>query len=114
MNFLIALMTIAAIAMVLTTVGLIILLIQEFNRQSSKPSPQLFKQQRTGINVRTAKPLGKVPARQSTQNQLFRLLRGDHQVASRLVDRERERNPQQSEQWLWEKVIRDLERDRRI
>jgi len=41
------------------------------------------------------------------------MLSGDRTAAERLVARERCLNPGQSEAWYWEKVISDLERDRR-
>lgn len=47
-----------------------------------------------------------------TQNQLFRLVQGDQELAVRLVDRVRRRNPDRPEQWCWEKAIWELERDR--
>lgn len=47
-----------------------------------------------------------------TQNDLYRLVHGDAKMIERLVKHSRSRYPDQSEQWVWEKVIRDLERDR--
>jgi hypothetical protein len=46
------------------------------------------------------------------QGKLLRLL-GNHQpTVDRLVDQARWKNPGESEQWYWEKVLYDLERDR--
>ncbi len=43
----------------------------------------------------------------------LRLLLGNHQpTVDRLVDQARWKNPGESEQWYWEKVLYDLERDR--
>lgn len=44
---------------------------------------------------------------------LSRLCAYDQQVASRLLSHAKKRNPGQSEQWYVDKVIYDLERDRR-
>lgn len=49
-----------------------------------------------------------------TERHLIRLSNGDRKGALRLVAKVREDNPGRSEQWCWEKVIYDLERDRRI
>ncbi len=48
----------------------------------------------------------------TTQNELYRLVRGDRGTVERLIKYGRARYPDRSEQWVWEKVIRDLERDR--
>lgn len=53
------------------------------------------------------------PVRRATQTRLRAMLNGDVQTMTRLLERARERNPGRSEQWIWEKVIFDLERDRR-
>jgi hypothetical protein len=46
------------------------------------------------------------------RRKLLRLL-GNHQpTVDRLVDQARWKNPGESEQWYWEKVLYDLERDR--
>jgi hypothetical protein len=38
---------------------------------------------------------------------------GNHQpTVDRLIDQARLRNPGEAEQWYWEKVLYDLERDR--
>ncbi len=44
--------------------------------------------------------------------QLVRLLHSQSDVANRLVDYQRLRNPYKSEEWILEKVVLDLERDR--
>ena len=41
------------------------------------------------------------------------LLNGDTATAQRLFETARLRNPRESDQWCWEKVLWDLERDRR-
>jgi hypothetical protein len=46
-------------------------------------------------------------------NQLLRLLRGDRKAANRLLEHVREMHPGRSERWYYEKVIYDLQRDRR-
>lgn len=47
-----------------------------------------------------------------TRQKLLKLL-GNHQpTVDRLVEQARWKNPGESEQWYWEKVLYDLERDR--
>jgi peptide/nickel transport system ATP-binding protein len=46
------------------------------------------------------------------QYQLFGMVQGDWQVAKRLLNQVKSNNPGHSEDWYWQKVIRDLERDR--
>lgn len=46
------------------------------------------------------------------QPKLISLLNGDRKTAERLLQAARLRHPEQSEQWLFEKVIHDLQRDR--
>jgi hypothetical protein len=49
-----------------------------------------------------------------TQKKLLTLLNGDATTAQRLLKQVRITHPGRSEQWCWEKVIYDLERDRRV
>ncbi len=49
-----------------------------------------------------------------TKKQLIRLNGGNRAVALRLVEQLRQRYPERSEQWYWEKAIFDIERDRRV
>lgn len=51
--------------------------------------------------------------RRQTVQELIRLTGGKRSVALRLVANIRDRYPQQSEQWCWEKAIYDIQRDRR-
>ncbi|NJR50487.1 MAG: hypothetical protein HC780_13890 [Leptolyngbyaceae cyanobacterium CSU_1_3] len=51
--------------------------------------------------------------RSSPPKKLISLLNGDAATAQRLFERAQIRHPDQSDQWYWEKVIWDLERDRR-
>lgn len=44
--------------------------------------------------------------------QLVKLVHGDSNAANRLVDNQRNKNPGKSEEWILEKVIDDLTRDR--
>lgn len=63
---------------------------------SSSPSP--------------SQPLGKVD--RQTQNKLTRLLGGNQKTIDRLIEQSRFKNSDRPEQWHWEKVLYDLERDR--
>ena len=47
------------------------------------------------------------------RRRLFPLVHGDWNLAERLLDSVRKNNPSHSENWYWEKVIYDLERDHR-
>jgi len=46
------------------------------------------------------------------QYQLYGMVQGDWQIAKGLLNQVKNINPGHSEDWYWEKVIRDLERDR--
>ena len=48
-----------------------------------------------------------------TRRQLLGLVGGKANVAQRLVEDVKMRNPGRTEQWCWEKAIYDIERDRR-
>lgn len=48
------------------------------------------------------------------ESKILRLLQGDRDVAIRLLKNVKQRNPGQSYEWYLQKVIWDLERDRRI
>lgn len=111
MTFEIVLLFVMA-AMILVILVLFILLLREFTQQETREPKQQPSSRRYLISKRT-QPI-KVPVNRATQDQLLLLLHGDRGAALRLVERERGRNPQRHEQWLWEKVIGDLERDRRI
>lgn len=45
------------------------------------------------------------------RRRLFTLVHGNENLADRLLDSVRRKYPNQSEDWYWEKVIYDLERD---
>ncbi|CCH65199.1 hypothetical protein RINTHM_7360 [Richelia intracellularis HM01] len=49
----------------------------------------------------------------SLENKLVNLLNGDVNVAERLVNQVKQDYPGMPENWYWERVIADLERDRR-
>lgn len=51
------------------------------------------------------------PPSSQVQQKLLALVQGNQQTVERLVGHTRKTNPLQSEQWVWEKVIFDLERD---
>ena len=50
--------------------------------------------------------------REELRHRMFTLVHGDWRLAERLLDSARKNNPDRSENWYWEKVIYDLERDR--
>ncbi|HAG85581.1 MAG TPA: hypothetical protein DCL61_31695 [Cyanobacteria bacterium UBA12227] len=51
--------------------------------------------------------------REELRQRLFTLVHGDWTLAERLLDSAKRNNPGHSEDWYWEKVIYDLERDHR-
>ncbi|MEI1375973.1 hypothetical protein PQG02_06885 [Nostoc sp. UHCC 0926] len=53
------------------------------------------------------------PKNRKLQQDLITMLRGDIATAKRLLRYERQRHPGNSDNWYLEKVIGDLERDRR-
>lgn len=46
------------------------------------------------------------------QYQLYAMIKGDWQVAKGLLNQVKTNHPEQTEDWYWQKVIQDLERDR--
>lgn len=50
--------------------------------------------------------------REELRRRLFPLVHGDWNLAERLLESVRRNHPGRSEDWYWEKVIYDLERDR--
>jgi hypothetical protein len=77
---------------------------------SPKSEPDLKLDALQGESTKRKEELRRVSPR--TQNELYRLVGGDAEMVKRLVLHSRSRNPDRSEQWVWEKTIRDLERDR--
>jgi hypothetical protein len=82
----------------------------------------LYKAAKEQINKEQVprKPSGKVshsyrtdPRNRALQGDLLTLLKGDVPAAKRLLLQQRQRNPGKSDNWYLEKVIYDLERDRR-
>lgn len=80
------------------------------NAPSNKPTHQ--KQQQPVIVTTEPDPTTYRQVRVSTYNHLLRLVGHDLQMAKRLITHTRHKNPDKAEQWCWEKVIWDLERDR--
>ncbi|MGG6266298.1 hypothetical protein ACQ4M3_08880 [Leptolyngbya sp. AN03gr2] len=79
-------------------------------RPTQPPTPQIsFEQVRREAARRQRVRQGVSP---HTEHDLYRLVRGDKAMVARLTEYERSRNPDRPEQWIWEKVIHDLERDR--
>ncbi|MBD2360040.1 hypothetical protein H6G36_02300 [Anabaena minutissima FACHB-250] len=69
--------------------------------QKSKPRGKISRSYRTN------------PSNRKLQHQLIEMLRGDTAAAKRLLAQQRQINPGRSDNWYLEKVIYDLERDRR-
>ncbi|MBD1873200.1 hypothetical protein H6F75_06880 [Nodosilinea sp. FACHB-131] len=88
----------------LLAIALIIALLFWLNRRQGRRGPAAYRS-----------PTASAPSRSvrgRTQRQLLRLVGGNQAVAERLVEQVQLRNPNQSEQWCWEKAIYDIHRDR--
>lgn len=48
------------------------------------------------------------------RRKMFALVRGDWNLAQRLLEQIRLKYPDRTESWYWEKVIYDLERDQKL
>ncbi len=78
----------------------------EFRRQQAQPvGRQPLNQQYSADEF--APPITQL------KNQLVNLLGGDSEGAERLVAQARKTYPKMPEHWYWERVIADVERDRR-
>jgi hypothetical protein len=64
---------------------------------------------RLGLSL-GAPTIGKVAPQ--TRQKLLKLLGNNQATADRLIGHAKLRNPGEPEQWYWEKVLYDLERDR--
>lgn len=76
----------------------------------SSPQPEINLNAIQRESVKRKEETRKVSVK--TQNDLYRLVRGDRGTVERLIKYSRARYPDKSEQWIWEKAIQDLERDR--
>lgn len=78
----------------------------QYRRLQRQQHPQPFqpKQATTQVPTNSVKHL---------EARLINLMNGDSQAAYRLVQLTQSRNPGKPLSWCWEKVIMDLERDRR-
>jgi len=128
------------LVLVLVAVALLVFLVKTIQQQQpqayqSKPislkfqqrpssrsqPPQTHSQPPHRRTQRTANHLGSAipsPANVSTkarqlQSRLLVLLNGDRKIAERLLAQVQKAHPGRSEEWWLEKVIHDLERDRR-
>lgn len=72
-----------------------------------------YSQRELSQPVKFSKSAARSSVSWKVKNRLNTLINGDMKTADRLLESTRLRNPERSEQWVWEKVIFDLERDRR-
>lgn len=84
--------------------------IQELVRQGKERAK---RQQRQAPKSRPTTETRRETANPQLWNQLITMVQGDTAAATRLVRHEQARHPNQSEKWLVEKAIWQLERDRR-
>jgi hypothetical protein len=101
----------------MNTTGIVILLaiavIGAYVSQQFRARKRTIKSFQRSIDQQStpsSKPTGKVDRR--TQAKLTRLLGGNQKTINRLLEQSRFKNPDRPEQWHWEKVLYDLERDR--
>lgn len=86
--------------------------------QAHKQSPQTRYRQTIQPRRRQRRPpqpqnRNRIPKNSPAWNELLILVRYDEATATRLVRHVVERNPHQSEKWILEKALWDLQRDRR-
>jgi hypothetical protein len=107
---------IAIVGAAILLVGFLIYVVQRQQRSRLRSSDRSLRTERA--RQRPASPPISFPSASQVspkvQRKLFSLLRGDRAAVERLIAHAKARNPGQSEGWYWEKVIFDLERDRRI
>ncbi|MEH2200943.1 hypothetical protein [Nostoc sp.] len=88
---------------------LAIRIVRLFRRQPEESDTQRVNK----IRGRVSQSYRSDPNNRKLQQDLIAMLRGDIATAKRLLRYERQRNPGNSDNWYLEKVIGDLERDRR-
>jgi high-affinity Fe2+/Pb2+ permease len=79
----------------------------EFRRQEVQPTGGRIVSHNNYTNDE------EVPPTNNLKSRLIKLLAGDAQGAERLVEQARRTYPDMPENWYWERVIADIERDRR-
>lgn len=72
----------------------------------------LKKRQSRSWSTQPPYPKQELTADAHLQSQLFALVGGDRATAKRLVEQKKQNHPGMSENWYWQRVIADLERDR--
>ena len=78
------------------------------SQTSDTPLPDLKKMKR-----QTSKPKV-VPKNNPLYKELLNLLNGNEEIANRLITHQQQLNPDKLENWILEKVIGDIKRDRRV
>ncbi len=107
----------AVAAMLIALPFMLITLLAEIRKAKAQ---QAIRENRTGANNRRrtktnpAKSSKNTPASNGKlEKKLLAMLQGDRTGAERLLKAARQGNPGRPNEWYWEKVISDLERDRR-
>lgn len=75
---------------------------------SNMPLPDLKKMKR-----QPSKPKG-IPKNNPLYKELLNLLSGNQEIANRLITRQQQLNPDKLDNWILEKVVGDIKRDRRV
>ena len=78
------------------------------SQTSDTPLPGLKK-----MKMHTSKPKV-VPKNNPLYKELLNLLNGNEEIANRLITHQQQLNPDKLENWILEKVIGDIKRDRRV
>lgn len=89
---------------------LLYILSKEIQKQQKSAKSNKLKFERKENIV--AKPINSLNL-SPLKKRLLSMLAGDQNAALRLINAVREKHPGKDELWYWEKVISDLERDRR-
>lgn len=81
---------------------------------STATPPQKPTQPLKPLARKVSKPqaISKHPGNQNQIRQILKLVNHDQAVATRLIESAKQKHPNQSEHWILEKVIWDLEHDR--
>lgn len=104
------LISVSACVLALSAVGLSLYLVQVIQEEKSRPPQRYGSSSRRRKRSRSRQTR---PQFSPLQQRMMTLLAGDWSAVERLVTGVRQRHPGRSETWYWEKVIHDLERDRR-
>ncbi|ACK70980.1 conserved hypothetical protein [Gloeothece citriformis PCC 7424] len=79
---------------------------QEIQKQNLKTNKSLYWRSSPNFSQKSQ------PKNIHLESKLLQMVGGKRDIAQRLVDNIKRKNPRRNEKWCWEKAIYDLERDR--